>query len=408
MLLLHATTLVWQLKAQAILCSKASDCFSNGQVCQNGTCVSPMEAAKSFFTPVNIAIFVACVVTFCCGPVLMCYFFKCCCCKHRKKKARKPTNETMQQQLNGGSSELSQSYTAYQASVPFYSVKVHESIELQETYPHQTPCKNKEAYSNNYHTYPDNYDPNLPYGNEYNTDVSVAKNDNSNSFRAMEIDSTRINRSSTAYEKNSHPYQLRTYVANDSQITNSKKPIPSYNTEILPSVVQVMNKEIGPIVSNSAHPPKSGGFFAFWDNQGRFHQGYTEILPNLAPKIYGGVFDDNGFFHFGNIGDYEPVKVEPDMMAGAKVSPKLNECFIMNSIKPDILSDAPKQSGPASASEESKNSAGNLGRSYFGNSTIMIRNSELRSSQYNSPEISRLVTGSFDLTGSHDNDDLKN
>lgn len=56
----------------------------------------------------------------------------------------------------------------------------------------------------------------------------------------------------------------------------------------------------------SSGPHSGTGFWAFWDARGRFHQGYTDSNG----IIYGGFFDDLGYFHFGT------VLVEDLMLSG--------------------------------------------------------------------------------------------
>jgi hypothetical protein len=63
----------------------------------------------------------------------------------------------------------------------------------------------------------------------------------------------------------------------------------------------------GPIVQHFTIPPLEHGFFAFWDVEGKFHQGFQEVNENGESFIYAGVFDDVGLFHFGKVGDSLPV-----------------------------------------------------------------------------------------------------
>ncbi|KAJ3312340.1 hypothetical protein HDV04_003233 [Boothiomyces sp. JEL0838] len=78
----------------------------------------------------------------------------------------------------------------------------------------------------------------------------------------------------------------------------------------------VMNQKVGPIVSDMKRPPTTPGFFGFWDKKGKFHQGFTDD-DNF---VHGGVFDDQGFFHFGVFGSVEPILVEDSMMATERVA----------------------------------------------------------------------------------------
>ena len=65
------------------------------------------------------------------------------------------------------------------------------------------------------------------------------------------------------------------------------------------------------ILDDTPEPPRGPGFFAFWDNNGRFHQGYNDEYGNT----FGGVFDEEGMFHFGVFGSTEPVRVARNMFA---------------------------------------------------------------------------------------------
>ncbi|KAJ1342548.1 hypothetical protein BSLG_002866 [Batrachochytrium salamandrivorans] len=97
--------------------------------------------------------------------------------------------------------------------------------------------------------------------------------------------------------------------------TGSHKPIdilssePAYTTSAhYPYANGSRGKGPAPLPVNYQRPQD---LFHLVEEFGWFHQGYTDKYG----VIHGGVFDDEGRFHFGKMGENDPVIVQPGMMA---------------------------------------------------------------------------------------------
>lgn len=190
------------------------------------------------------------------GSVLVCallLFFVCFGCNYRRQNASNISNHGEQQDLKIIVSPPHDKHSSKESTLES-TTQIVEIMPVQEL-----PLFSQYHVSQNPYT-------NLPEFDTFQNEAIGDKNDDH--FRLNEIETRAGNRASMMMMAES-------------------------NTEKLPD------------------PPRGQGFFAFWDERGRFHQGYTDS----SGYIHGGVFDEDGNFNFGTFGESLAVRVENEMFA---------------------------------------------------------------------------------------------
>lgn len=347
---------------------------SFGQVCVEQACVNAGDVAKTFFTPMMIAIFVAGGLVLLCGPILLCFCCKCCCFAGRRigRGAKKIVAAPFHQRDNQTDNqrprhEYRPSQPAAQSSSTYYGPSIPPSfsspspakpamnrgsiVSVQKKGP--APLSSAGYAVPMFHSEERvEYLPVIPSANpdppkkeepfefvpfeQYSAPAAepIFKNPyaqgpvpvTSHQQQLQTPSNHQYNQGSFQIEprgSNLHQQQSPVSFNPPAEISflagaSLGKSLKASNyhdisRESSPMSLHkpVMTPAVGPIGFDK-EPPLESGFWGFWDRKGRYHQGYTDANQ----LIYGGVFDDLCYFHFNTVGDSEPVLVEDSMISG--------------------------------------------------------------------------------------------
>jgi hypothetical protein len=299
-----------------VSCGNSTLC-KMGQVCLDQKCEDVPAAVKTFFTPTVIAIISASALLVCCGgSLLICRLCKCCCFAGRTKIS--PSSQHLPPDSHAMDPAATKYITHLEADRHDHTIEMQPLLKSQNQGPaplpasYQSPPKQRFLLDEIIKFSPQpspQYHQLVPPPPIYIQPMEILYHQDNPSTLGPYQDPNSSGQAIDIFGSPLEGHQSKE--ENEIDSPSVLRDLPPAAAPGLLGHKPVMNQKIGPIVSSIKQPPSTPGFFGYWDKSGQYHQGFTDS----AKVVYGGVFDDQCNFHFGQFGIEDPVRVEDDMMA---------------------------------------------------------------------------------------------